>query len=70
MLKEVPLDALVVASPHHLHGAHAVAALERGIHVLVEKPMTVSAAEAHVIADLARDKGCHVLVGDVTLTPT
>jgi predicted dehydrogenase len=31
MLKEVPLDALVVASPHSLHGTHAVAALNRGI---------------------------------------
>ena len=62
MLNEAPLHALVVASPHNLHGAHAVAALERGIHVLVEKPMTVNAAEARAIADLARDKGCHVLV--------
>jgi predicted dehydrogenase len=62
MLNEAPLDALVVASPHSLHGAHALAALERGIHVLVEKPMTVNAAEARAIAELARDKGCHILV--------
>jgi predicted dehydrogenase len=62
MLDEVPMEALVVASPHNLHGAHAIAALERGIHVLVEKPMTVSAAEARVIAELARSKNRHVLV--------
>ena len=56
MLDEAPMDALVVASPHNLHGAHAIAALERGLHVLIEKPMTVSAAEARAIAALARAK--------------
>jgi predicted dehydrogenase len=62
MLDEVPMEALVVASPHNLHGAHAIAALEKGIHVLIEKPMTVSAVEARVIAGLARKKDRHVLV--------
>jgi Oxidoreductase family, NAD-binding Rossmann fold len=62
MLNEAPMEALVVASPHSLHGAQAIAALEMGIHVLVEKPMTVSAADARAIAGLARSKGLHVLV--------
>ncbi len=62
MLAEAPMDALVVASPHDLHGAHAIAALEKGIHVLIEKPMTVSAAEARAIASLARANDLQVLV--------
>ena len=62
MLAETPMDALVVASPHDLHGVHAIAALEKGIHVLIEKPMTVSASEARAIASLASAKGLHVLV--------
>jgi predicted dehydrogenase len=62
MLDEAPMDALVVASPHNLHGAQAMAALEKGLHVLIEKPMTVAAGEARAIAALARDKGRHVLV--------
>jgi predicted dehydrogenase len=62
MLNEAPMDALVVASPHSLHAAHAIAAMERGIHVMIEKPMTVSAHESRAIADLARAKGVHVLV--------
>ena len=62
MLNEAPMDALVIASPHNLHGAHAIAALEKGIHVLVEKPMTVSAVEARAIASLASAKGLHVLI--------
>src|SRR5271154_6062919 len=36
--------------------------LKRGLHVLIEKPMTVSAAEARAIAALARAKQRHVLV--------
>jgi predicted dehydrogenase len=56
------MDALVVTSPHDRHGQHAIAALEKGIHVLVEKPMAVSAADARAIADLARKKGRHVLI--------
>jgi predicted dehydrogenase len=62
MLDEVEMEALVVASPHNLHGPHAIAALERGINVLIEKPMAVNAGDARTIADLARNKGCHVLV--------
>ena len=62
MLAEAPMDALVIASPHSLHGAHAMAALEKGLHVLIEKPMTVSATQARAIAALARDRGLHVLV--------
>jgi predicted dehydrogenase len=62
MLNETAMDALVVATPHNLHGAHAIAALERGIHVLVEKPMAVDAADARAIAELAHTQNCHVLV--------
>lgn len=62
MLDQAPMDALVVASPHRLHGEHAIAALQRGLHVLVEKPMATSLAEARAIADLARRKERHVLV--------
>ena len=40
------LEAVVVSSPNHLHFEHAKAALERGLHVLCEKPMTVSPADA------------------------
>ena len=35
------MDAVIVASPNHLHAAHAIAALEAGRHVLVEKPMAI-----------------------------
>src|SRR5262249_14919048 len=34
-----PLDAVIVPSPHTLHHEHARLALERGLHVMVDKPM-------------------------------
>lgn len=46
MLEEEELDAVVICSPHTLHYAQAKAALERGCHVLIEKPMTCSSEEA------------------------
>jgi predicted dehydrogenase len=49
------LDAVSVAVPTFLHAPIAIAALERGIHVLCEKPMALSAAEASAMVDAARE---------------
>ena len=46
MLDEVELAGVVVSSPHTLHFEHAAAALERGMHVMVEKPMCTKSADA------------------------
>ena len=48
------LDAVVIATPTHLHRDMAVAAFAAGRHVLLEKPMAVSVAEARSIAQAAR----------------
>ncbi|TAM71161.1 MAG: Gfo/Idh/MocA family oxidoreductase [Microbacteriaceae bacterium] len=45
------LDALVVASPHHLHHEHAAAGLDRGLVVLCEKPMALTARDAWDLVD-------------------
>lgn len=54
------VELVVVALPHHLHHPVARAALENGRHVLVEKPMTVTTAEADELLALA-DAGGLVL---------
>ncbi len=55
MLVEVPLDGVIIASPHTLHAEHATLALRAGCHVLVEKPPATSAADARrVQAEAAR----------------
>lgn len=47
LLKEVDdLQLVVVATPNHLHQPQAIAAMERGLHVVVDKPMALSSAEA------------------------
>lgn len=62
MLAEVELDAVCVVSPHPLHYEHARAALERGLHVLVEKPFTTRAEHARELVRLADERGLHVVI--------
>ena len=50
------LDAVVVASTPNVHFTQAKAALERGLHVLLEKPMTFTAGEARELVELAAKK--------------
>ena len=45
MLADGGVDALVVATPNYLHAPQAIAALNAGVHVLVEKPMAMNAAQ-------------------------
>ena len=47
------LRAVVISSTPNLHFRQAKAALERGIHVLIEKPMCFSAAQAWELVKLA-----------------
>jgi predicted dehydrogenase len=50
-------DAAVVASPNTAHASQALAALEAGVPVLVEKPLAVTSAEALEIAEFAERRG-------------
>jgi predicted dehydrogenase len=56
------LDGVVVASPHTLHFQHARLALERGLHVLCEKPMCTRGDHARELVRLARERGLHLVV--------
>jgi predicted dehydrogenase len=51
------VDAVVLALPNHLHASMAIAALEAGKHVLVEKPLARSSAEAESMFAAARRAG-------------
>ena len=46
MLSLSPLDGVVIASPHFAHYENAKAALKKGCHVLIEKPMTTNSSDA------------------------
>lgn len=53
MLDAVPLDAVVVSTPHHAHVEPTLAALEHGLHVLVDKPMALTSHEAWTMVEAA-----------------
>ncbi len=49
LLRTVPMDAVTIASPTHLHAPMAREALRRDLHVLLEKPMALHAREAALL---------------------
>lgn len=57
MLREAELDAVTIATPPDLHHPISIAAAEAGLHILCEKPMARSAAEARDMWRLVRDAG-------------
>ncbi|WP_127490952.1 Gfo/Idh/MocA family protein [Paenibacillus glycanilyticus] len=57
MLEQGELDAVVICSPHTLHFRQAYDALDRGLHVLIEKPMTCSSKEAEQLIQKAEESG-------------
>jgi predicted dehydrogenase len=56
------LDVMAVATPDHLHTAPILAALQRGVHVITEKPMCLTLSEADEIIDAAVENGLIVAV--------
>ena len=52
--KAKDIDAVVIATPDHHHAVAARMAMERGIHVYVQKPLTYTVREGRVLLDLAR----------------
>jgi len=57
------VDAAIVALPHHLHAPVTVDLLQRGIHVLVEKPMALKTSECDEMIKTACDAGAILAVG-------
>lgn len=56
------LDAVVIATTPNMHYTQAKAALGRGKHVLLEKPMTFTVAEARELCDIAEAKSAQLLI--------
>ncbi len=65
-LLKCDLDAVTIAVPTTLHEKVALAALERGIHVLVEKPIASTIEEAETIIRKAAEEHLKLMVGHVT----
>ena len=59
------VDALTIAAPTHLHRELALASIERGVHVMVEKPIAPSVEDGNAIIAAARLAGVTLMVGHV-----
>lgn len=57
------VDAVSIAVPTPLHHQIGCACLDRGIHVLIEKPIATTVAEARELVELARSRGSVLQVG-------
>jgi predicted dehydrogenase len=53
LIDQPGLDAVVVATPDHMHAHATLAALRNGLHVYCEKPLTHSVEEARLVAETA-----------------
>jgi len=57
LLADDELDAVIIASPDKLHAPQAIAAARAGKHVLTEKPMTTSMADAEQMISVCENAG-------------
>ena len=54
--EEKDLDAVTISTPDHTHANISMAAMDRGVHVYVQKPLTHNIKEARLLTETARAK--------------
>ncbi len=63
MCQHGPIDAVWVATPNHLHAEHTILAADRGKHVICEKPMAITLAEANRMVEAVERNGVQYVQG-------
>lgn len=63
MLREKDLDIVLIATPDHWHALNAIAAIEAGADLYLQKPISVDVAEGKAILDAARKHQRVVQIG-------
>lgn len=63
LLDHRPLDAVMIATPDHNHVLPAVLACQRGLHLYVEKPLSLYIAEGRILAEAVKRYGVVCQVG-------
>ncbi|KAH9882732.1 hypothetical protein J1614_000097 [Plenodomus biglobosus] len=61
LTRDKSIDIIYIATPHSLHYANARMVLAAGKHVLIEKPMTLNAAQCRVLMAVARERGLFMM---------
>lgn len=62
MLDAGIVDAVSIATPHHLHAPIGLACLKAGVHIYVEKPLANRISEADAMISLAKEKNLKICV--------
>ncbi len=63
MIAQAEFDILDIVTPSHTHRDIAIAAMRRGRHVLLEKPMAITLDDCKAIVAAAKEHGVHLAVG-------
>jgi len=64
MLRETPLDAADICTPHAFHHTAALPCLERGVHVMIEKPCGITVKASKRILEAAEKSGAIVATAE------
>ena len=65
LLEKEQLDIVHICLPSYLHAEHAVKALEKGMNVLVEKPVCLTEEDCQMLLEAEKRSGKKVMVGQV-----
>lgn len=63
MAADPNVEAVYIATPHQMHAEHVAAVAAAGKHILVDKPLAVTMADADRMVSAAREAGVHLIVG-------
>src|SRR4051812_14422033 len=57
VIDKVPLEAVMISAPDHQHAPIALAAMKKGLHVYIEKPLAHNIKEVRLLETMAKEKG-------------
>ena len=63
MIDSGNVDAVIIATPDHWHAPMSIYALNKGVHVYVEKPMTHTVEETYALKEAAENSSARFMVG-------
>lgn len=63
LLNDPDIDAVYIASPVFLHAQQAMAAADAGKHILIEKPLAMTAAKGQKVVEHCKEKGVLIAAG-------
>ena len=63
LFEKTEVDGVLLATPNAMHASQGIACVERGLHVLVEKPFATDVAEARSLVEAGRKNNVQILAG-------